>query len=73
MQLQAEDLDLAAAVQYATGNTRHSVVGGSTQRDLLEIPMPLEVLCMIAFGRKERREPASLMICAWKKSQVDKI
>ena len=46
---------------------------GEYINDLLDIPMPLEVLCVVAFGVKEKERPAAaLELLPWEKVHVGK-
>ena len=48
-----------------------SMSAGEYINDLLGIPMPLEVLCVVAFGVKEKERPsAALELLPWEKVHV---
>jgi nitroreductase len=74
MQLQAEELGIGSCwVQVRNRSYTDTVSSGEYINDLLEIPMPLEVLCIIAFGRKEKeRTPADLDDLHWEKVHIEK-
>lgn len=58
MQLQAEDLGIGSCwVQIRNRDYSESETSGEYINELLDVPMPMEVLCVIAFGRKIK--PAS--------------
>lgn len=72
MQLQAEELGIGSCwVHVRNRNYSDTVSAGEYINELLEIPMPLEVLCVIAFGRKEnKRTPADLNNLHWEKVHI---
>lgn len=72
MQLQAEELGIGSCwVQVRNRNYSDRVSAGEYINELLEIPMPLEVLCVIAFGKKEKeRAPADLDNLRWEKVHI---
>lgn len=72
MQLQAEELGIGSCwVQVRNRNYSDTISAGEYINDLLEIPMPLEVLCVIAFGKKEKeRTPADLDNLHWEKVHI---
>lgn len=74
MQLQAEELGIGSCwVQVRNRSYVDTVSSGEYINDLLDIPMPLEVLCVIAFGRKEKeRLPADLDNLHWEKVHIEK-
>lgn len=74
MQLQAEELGIGSCwVQVRTRNYSDNISAGDYINDLLDIPMPLEVLCVIAFGKKEKeRTPANLNNLHWEKVHIGK-
>lgn len=74
MQLQAEALDLGSCwVQVRGRNFSDSITSGEYINDLLDIPMPLQVLCIITFGRKEKQKnPANLDNLMWEKVHIGK-
>lgn len=58
MQLQAEDLNIGSCwVQVRGRNTENGVSSEEYVKDLLNIPMQLQVLAIIAFGYKEQQKP----------------
>ncbi|SFL10884.1 nitroreductase family protein [Proteiniphilum acetatigenes] len=72
MQLQAEELGIGSCwVQVRNRNYSDTISAGEYINELLEIPMPLEVLCVIAFGKKEKeRTPADLENLHWEKVHI---
>ncbi len=72
MQLQAEELGIGSCwVQVRNRNYSETIQAGEYINEVLEIPMPLEVLCVIAFGKKEReRTPADLENLHWEKVHI---
>ncbi len=72
MQLQAEELGIGSCwVQVRNRNYSDSISASEYINDVLEIPMPLEVLCMIAFGKKEKeRTPADTDNLYWEKVHI---
>lgn len=72
MQLQAEDLGIGSCWAQVRGrNYSEHVSAGEYINGLLGIPMPMEVLCVIAFGRKETgRMPADLNDLHWENVHV---
>ena len=72
MQLQAEELGIGSCwVQVRNRNYSDNILAGEYINELLEIPMPLEVLCVMAFGRKEKeRAPADLNNLHWEKVHI---
>lgn len=72
MQLQAEELGIGSCwVQVRNRNYSDTISAGEYINELLEIPMPLEVLCVIAFGKKEKeRTPADLENLHWEKIHI---
>lgn len=74
MQLQAEELGIGSCwVQVRNRFYSDNVSSGDYINELLGIPMPLEVLCVIAFGRKEKeRTPADLENLHWEKVHIEK-
>ena len=74
MQLQAEELGIGSCwVQVRDRFYADMISSGEYINDLLQIPMPLEVLCVIAFGRKEKeRAPAALNDLHWEKVHIEK-
>ena len=74
MQLQAEELGIGSCwVQVRNRFYTDTILAGEYINNLLDIPMPLEVLCVIAFGRKDKvRTPASLDDLHWEKVHIEK-
>lgn len=74
MQLQAEELGIGSCwVQVRNRNYSDTISAGEYINTLLEVPMPLEVLCMIAFGKKvKERTPADPDNLHWEKVHVGK-
>lgn len=74
MQLQAEELGLGSCwVQVRNRMYTDQLTSSDYINDLLEVPMPLEVLCVIAFGRKEKeRTAADIVNLHWEKVHVGK-
>ncbi|WP_294081171.1 nitroreductase family protein [Proteiniphilum sp. UBA5384] len=74
MQLQAEELEIGSCwVQVRNRNYSDNITAGEYINDLLDIPMPLEVLCVIAFGKKEKeRTPANPDNLPWEKVHIEK-
>jgi len=67
MQLQAEELGIGSCwVQVRNRSYTDTVSSGEYINDLLEIPMPLEVLCIIASAGKKGENPADLDDLHWK-------
>ena len=74
MQLQAEELGIGSCwVQVRNRNYSDTITAGEYINELLDIPMPLEVLCVIAFGKKEKeRTPADPDNLLWEKVHIGK-
>lgn len=72
MQLQAEDLDIGSCwVQVRERNHSDTVTATAYINDLLNLPMPLEVLAIIAFGKKEKtRAPHDPDNLLWEKVHI---
>ncbi len=72
MQLQAEDLGLGSCwVQVRNRYYSDRLTAGEYINDLLGVPMPLEVLCVVAFGVKEKERPeADLQLLPWEKVHI---
>lgn len=72
MQMQAEELGIGSCwIQVRNRFFSENVTSSEYIGDLLEIPMPLEVLCIIAFGKKEReRTPADIENLHWEKVHI---
>ncbi|MDO5524121.1 MAG: nitroreductase family protein [Bacteroidia bacterium] len=74
MQLQAEELEIGSCwVQVRGREFSETVTSGEYINDVLDVPMPLEVLCIIAFGKKEKqRSPNSVDNLLWEKVHIGK-
>ncbi len=74
MQLQAEDFDLGSCWVQIRGRMYSETISSSEYIcDILEIPHPLEVLCVLAFGRKIKdRSPNQTDELLWEKVHVEK-
>jgi nitroreductase len=74
MQLQAEELGIGSCwVQVRNRYYSDMMSSGDYINELLQVPMPLEVVCVIAFGRKEKeRTPADLENLHWEKVHIEK-
>ena len=74
MQMQAEELNIGSCwVQVRDRNYSETVSTGEYINDLLDIPMPLEVVCVISFGKKEKdRTPADINNLRWEKVHIGK-
>ena len=58
MQMQAEELGIGSCwIQVRNRLFSETVTASEYINDLLDIPMPLEVLCVISFGKKEKEPP----------------
>lgn len=74
MQLQAEELEIGSCwVQVRNREYSETITSGEYISDILEIPMPLEVLCIISFGKKEKpRSPNNVDNLLWEKIHIGK-
>ncbi len=74
MQLQAEALDVGSCwVQLRDRNYSDTVTSAEYVNELLEIPMPLQPLSIIAFGKKaKQKNPANLDSLMWEKIHIGK-
>ena len=72
MQMQAEELGIGSCwVQVRNRSFSETVTAGEYINELLEVPMPLEVLCVIAFGKKEKeRTSADIENLHWEKVHI---
>lgn len=74
MQLQAEELGIGSC--WVQVRERHFSENSSASMyicEMLDIPMPLEALCIVAFGKKEKpRTPNTEDNLAWEKVHVGK-
>lgn len=74
MQLQAEDLNIGSCwVQIRDRFTENDASSEEFVKDILNIPLQIQVLCIIAFGYKEKdkspHDPDSLL---WEKVHIEK-
>ncbi len=74
MQMQAEELGISSCwVQVRSRNYSENITSGEYINDLLNIPMPIEVVCVISFGKKEKeRTPADIQNLKWEKVHIGK-
>lgn len=74
MQMQAEELNIGSCwIQVRNRSFSESITSGEYINELLDIPMPLEVVCMIAFGNKESvRRPADINNLHWDRVHIGK-
>lgn len=74
MQMQAEDLNIGSCwVQIRNRDFTDGVPAAEYIGELFQIPMPLETLCVIAFGKKEKeRRPNSTENLLWEKVHIGK-
>ncbi len=72
MQLQAEDIGVGSCwVQVRERNYSEHVPAADYVRDLLEVPMPYEVLSIIAFGKKQKeRRPNDVEELVWENVHI---
>ncbi len=72
MQLQAEELGIGSCwVQVRNREFSETITAGEYINDILDIPMPMEVLCIVSFGKKEKpRSPNSVDNLLWEKVHV---
>ena len=72
MQLQAEDIDIGSCwVQIRERNFNEYTPSADYVRDILEVPMPYEVLSIIAFGKKEKqRKPNDIDTLLWENVHI---
>lgn len=72
MQLQAEELGIGSCwVQVREREYAEGISSGDYINELLQIPMPLQALCIIAFGKKEKpRAPNNVEDLHWEKVHV---
>lgn len=72
MQMQAEELGIGSCwIQVRNRLFSETLTASEYINDLLDIPMPLEVLCIISFGKKERkRTPADIENLHWEKVHI---
>ncbi len=74
MQMQAEELGIGSCwVQVRKRSYSENITSGEYICDILDIPMPLEVVCIISFGKKERERTASdIDSLRWEKVHIGK-
>jgi nitroreductase len=74
MQMQAEELGIGSCwVQVRNRNYSETITSGEYINDMLNIPIPLEVVCIIAFGKKEKeRTHADIYNLRWEKVHIGK-
>ena len=72
MQLQAEELNIGSCwVQVRNRFYSETVSAGEYINELLDVPMPLETFCVIAFGKKEKeRTPHNPDELLWEKIHI---
>jgi nitroreductase len=74
MQLQAEDIGVGSCwVQIREREYNENIPAADYVRDLLDVPMPFEVLSIIAFGKKiKERRPNDVESLTWENVHIDK-
>jgi nitroreductase len=74
MQLQAEELEIGSCwVQVRNREFSETITSGEYINEILGVPMPLEVLCVISFGNKEKsRSPNNVDQLLWEKVHLGK-
>lgn len=74
MQMQAEDIGIKSCwVQVRNREFTETITSGEYINDLLNIPMPLEVLSIIAFGKNQKpRSPHDVDTLLWEKIHIGK-
>ncbi len=74
MQLQAEDLGLGSCwVQIRSRETEHGESSEDFVRDMLELPLQMQVLSIVALGRKnEQKAPIDEEKLQWEKVHIGK-
>lgn len=72
MQLQAEDIGIGSCwVQINERNYSDTTTAGEYINEVLNIPMPLQPLCILAFGKKEKeRTPHDVDGLLWEKVHI---
>ena len=72
MQLQAEDMNIGSCwVQIRERQYNEQIQAADYVRNLLDIPMPYEVLSIIAFGKKEKeRRPNDVEALLWENVHI---
>lgn len=74
MQMQAEALHVGSCwVQIRAREFSETIMASDYVRDLLDVPMPLQVLSIIAFGKKiKTRQPNNVDKLLWEKIHIEK-
>ena len=74
MQMQAEDLGIGSCwMQVREREFTDNISTSEYIRELLEVPMPLQVLSIIAFGKKAKtRKPHNVDDLLWEKVHIEK-
>ena len=74
MQLQAEDIGVGSCwVQVREREYNENIPAADYVRDLLDVPMPYEVLSIITFGKKEKeRRPKDMDSLTWENVHIGK-
>ena len=74
MQIQAEELGIGSCwIQVRERYFSETILATQYINELLNVPIPLEVLCVIAFGKKEKeRNPNDVDKLHWEKVHVGK-
>ena len=74
MQLQAEDMGIGSCwVQVRKRDLDENIAAADYVRDALEIPMPYEVLSIIALGKKQKeRRPNDIENLPWENVHIGK-
>ncbi len=74
MQLQAEDIGVGSCwVQVREREYNENIPAADYVRDLLDVPMPYEVLSIITFGKKEKeRRPNDMDNLTWENVHIGK-
>lgn len=72
MQLQAEDIGVGSCwVQVREREYNENIASADYVRDILEVPMPYEVLSIIAFGKKQKeRKPNDVDALFWENVHI---
>jgi nitroreductase len=73
MQLQAEELGIGSCWAQVRGRFYAETITATEYiNELLNVPIPLEVLCIIAFGKKEKeRTPNDIDNLHWEKVHIN--
>ncbi len=74
MQLQAESLGIGSCWVQVRGRLfSETIASGEYLNELLDVPAPLDVLCILAFGKKaEDKKPAEEASLLWEKVHIEK-